>query len=335
MSGPPTSRSIRRGRDVVAEARPAVTFLCSPNNPTGLVDPPAVLHAVLEAAPGLVVVDEAYAQFADWTTLDLVDDDVPLVVVRTFSKTWSMAAAPSRLPRRTTMGRWRALENVVLPYHLDAAKQLAGPLALDHVAEMDPGETGRRRAGAHGGGSRAAPVAVVPERRQLRPVPTVRRAGGVAGARGSRRLVRDCSSWPRLANCLRVTVGTPEENDRFLDALGEAVAELEEADRDHDPIGDPQARHQGDVGRGRARARRLGDHRVHDGHPVLRPHARPTRPPRRVRPHGAGHRRPAHRHPPHGRGRGDHSSARRFARPSATRPGSGASPAASIPWTRR
>jgi histidinol-phosphate aminotransferase len=42
-------------------------------------------------------------------------------------------------------------------------------------------------------------------------------------------LVRDCSGWPRLANCLRVTVGTPEENDRFLDALGEAVVELEEA----------------------------------------------------------------------------------------------------------
>ncbi len=49
---------------LVAAAQPAVTFLCSPNNPTGLVESPAVLDAVLAAAPGLVVVDEAYAQFA-------------------------------------------------------------------------------------------------------------------------------------------------------------------------------------------------------------------------------------------------------------------------------
>ncbi len=46
-----------------------------------------------ELAPGLVVVDEAYAQFADWTALDLVSEDRPLVVTRTFSKTWSMAGA--------------------------------------------------------------------------------------------------------------------------------------------------------------------------------------------------------------------------------------------------
>ena len=53
----------------------------------------ATVREVLDLAPGLVVVDEAYGQFAPWSALELVDDDVPLVVTRTYSKTWSMAAA--------------------------------------------------------------------------------------------------------------------------------------------------------------------------------------------------------------------------------------------------
>ena len=113
-----------------------MTFLCSPNNPTGLVEPAERVHELLAIAPGLVVVDEAYAQFADWSALSLVDEDRALVVVRTFSKTWSMAAArlgylvgPSWLVAE--------LEKVALPYHLDAAKQLAGRLALRFVDDMD------------------------------------------------------------------------------------------------------------------------------------------------------------------------------------------------------
>jgi histidinol-phosphate aminotransferase len=212
-------------RALIESTHPAVTFLCSPNNPTGLVEPPAVIRAVVDAAPGLVVVDEAYAQFADWSALDLVDDEVPLVVVRTFSKTWSMAAA--RLGYLVGP-RWvvDALDRVVLPYHLDAAKQLAGRLALRHVAEMD-----------------ARVKQIVAERERLAealqrlPVDSFpsganfilfRPADGPAVwqalvDRGV--LVRDCSSWPRLANCLRVTVGTPEENNRFLAALDGALAD--------------------------------------------------------------------------------------------------------------
>src|SRR5205807_10043714 len=94
------------------------------------------VRAVADAAPGLLVVDEAYGQFAPWSALALVDDDRPLVVTRTYSKTWSMAAArlgylvgPSWLVRE--------LDKVVLPYHLDAFKQIAGRVALDYRHEMD------------------------------------------------------------------------------------------------------------------------------------------------------------------------------------------------------
>ena len=117
-------------RRVLAEATPAITFLCSPNNPTGMLDDEATVRDVLDLAPGLLVVDEAYGQFAPWSALELVDDDRPLVVTRTYSKTWSMAAA--RLgylvgPRALVA----QLDKVVLPYHLDAVKQAAGRIALD------------------------------------------------------------------------------------------------------------------------------------------------------------------------------------------------------------
>jgi histidinol-phosphate aminotransferase len=123
-------------RRVVAAAEPVVTFLCSPNNPTGMVEPPEVVREVLSLVSGLVVVDEAYGQFAPWSALDLVDDDRPLVVTRTYSKTWSMAGARLGYLVGPT---WLVaeLDKVVLPYHLDAAKQAAGRIALRFTDDME------------------------------------------------------------------------------------------------------------------------------------------------------------------------------------------------------
>jgi histidinol-phosphate aminotransferase len=121
---------------VLAAERPDVTFLCSPNNPTGRAEPPQTVAAVLEAAPGLVIVDEAYGQFSAWTALDLRGPAHPgLVVTRTFSKTWAMAGA--RLGYLVAdPAVVRACEAVVLPYHLSTQTQLAGLLALRHTSEM-------------------------------------------------------------------------------------------------------------------------------------------------------------------------------------------------------
>jgi histidinol-phosphate aminotransferase len=215
--------------DRVLALRPDVTFLCSPNNPTGLVEPPERVRQVLDGAPGLVVVDEAYAEFSDWSAHDLVDEQRPLVVVRTFSKTWSMAAArlgyligPSWLVAE--------LDKVVLPYHLDAVKQLAGTLALDYVDDMDArvraivDERGRISAALA-----ALPLDVVPSGANFvlfRPAASCELAGRTIwqGLLDRGVLVRDCSGWPRLADCLRVTIGTPAENDAFLTALTEVLA---------------------------------------------------------------------------------------------------------------
>jgi histidinol-phosphate aminotransferase len=210
---------------VLAAAAPTVTFLCSPNNPTGLEEPEANVREVLAMAPGLLVVDEAYGQFARWSAMGLVDDDLPMVVSRTFSKTWSMAG--SRLGYLVGPA-WlvEELEKVVLPYHLDAAKQIAGRLALTFVAEMDKRVQlivrERERLAA---GMSAMDIDVFPSGANFilfRP----RHARGRdvwQGLLDRSVLIRDCSGWPRLTDCLRVTVGTPDENDEFLTALSEVI----------------------------------------------------------------------------------------------------------------
>jgi histidinol-phosphate aminotransferase len=213
-------------RRVLADAQPAITFLCSPNNPTGMLEDEATVREVLDLAPGLVVVDEAYGQFAPWSALALVDDGRPLVVTRTYSKTWSMAAA--RLgylvgPRELVA----QLDQVILPYHLDSVKQAACRLALGFDDEMRSRVAGlveeRGRLVAR---LTELPVTVWPSTANF----VLFRPNERDGAEVWRRLldrsvlVRDCSSWPRLDGCLRVTIGTPAEDDAFLAALEEALA---------------------------------------------------------------------------------------------------------------
>ena len=212
-------------RRVVAEAAPAITFLCSPNNPTGMIEPRAVVRAVVDEAPGLVVVDEAYGQFAPWSALELVDGDRPLVVTRTYSKTWSMAAA--RLGYLVGPAWLVAeLDKVVLPYHLDALKQVAGTVALDFVDEMHTRvaalveERGRLTAALAD-----LPVDVWPSGANFVLFRPRQRSGDQVWKDLVDRsvLVRNCSSWPRLDGCLRVTIGTQAEDDAFLDALREVL----------------------------------------------------------------------------------------------------------------
>lgn len=213
-------------RRVVDIARPSVTFLCSPNNPTGVVDSENDVRAVVDMAPGLVVVDEAYGQFSSWSAQSLVTDDSSVAVVRTFSKTWSMAAG--RLGY-VIAPRWMVdeLEKVVLPYHLDAVKQIAGVLAVRYLDEMNSRverivDERNRLVEALA----TLPVTVFPSGANFvlfRPHETSGRAVW-QGLLDRGVLVRDCSSWPRLADCLRVTIGTPDENRIFLDSLQEVLS---------------------------------------------------------------------------------------------------------------
>jgi histidinol-phosphate aminotransferase len=237
---------------VCKQHSPSVTFLCSPNNPTGLAESQESIRAAVDETPGIVLVDEAYAQFSPQTALGLVREDARVAVSRTYSKTWSMAAA--RLGYLIAP-KWLVadLEVVALPYRVDALKQAAGRAALRFVSHMEHAVRDvvaqRERLVA---AMTKMPLTVWPSQANFilfRPnVPMVNPASATSGSSNSGSsnsgsstsgggagralwqalldqsvLVRDCSSWDGLTDCLRVTVGTPAENDRFLAALQTAL----------------------------------------------------------------------------------------------------------------
>lgn len=212
-------------------AGPTITFLCSPNNPTGRAESEEVVAHVLERAPGLVVIDEAYGQFAPWSALDLVRQGGPgserLVVVRTFSKTWSMAAC--RLGYLVADPQVvDACHAVALPYHLDAMTQAAGRLALRYVSAMESRVANlNEERGRIAAGLRELPVETWPSDANFILFRPLNRSAVAVwnDLLASSVLIRDCSSWPGLDGCLRVTVGTARENDRFLSALHASLKE--------------------------------------------------------------------------------------------------------------
>lgn len=219
-----------RAVELIEQERPEVVFVCSPNNPTGMVEDPGVVAALVEAAPGLCVADEAYGQFASWSALSLRGTlgnvASGLVVMRTFSKTWAMAGA--------RLGYLLADPQIVegclaasLPYHLSAQTQVAGFLALRfgeemraRVREIDDGRAtivaGLSKLPVDTWPSQANFVLFRPKEMDARSTWTALLERGV--------LIRDLSTRPRLEGCLRVTVGTEEENASFLSALCEVLS---------------------------------------------------------------------------------------------------------------
>ena len=226
--------TFRVSLDVLEKAieaeKPDLMFLCSPNNPTGTPESVEVVEAALALSSGAVVVDEAYGQFADFTALEMLrgsDASESLIVTRTFSKTWSMAGvrlgycvAPSWMLDQ--------FQKVALPYHLDSLKQVAGRVALRFQDQME-----ERVAQIASERQRVVEaltlmgLEVWPSQANFILFKTTPCAlpGEEVWKRLLNRsvLVRDCSGWPGLTDCLRVTLGTELENTLFLEALEEAL----------------------------------------------------------------------------------------------------------------
>ncbi|PRX48558.1 histidinol-phosphate aminotransferase [Prauserella shujinwangii] len=211
-----------RAAGLVAERQPDVVFVTSPNNPTGGSIPLDELAAVLRAAPGIVVVDEAYAEFSAQPSAVRLLAEFPakLVVSRTMSKAFAfaggrlgyLAAAPAVVD---------ALQLVRLPYHLSVLTQAAARAALRHAVE-----------------TLASVAKLAAERDRVAeslqglgfaPVPSdanfilFGRFGDAAAAWRSYLdhgvLIRDVG----IEGHLRVSIGTPEENDAFLEASKEVA----------------------------------------------------------------------------------------------------------------
>jgi len=204
----------------IERERPALTFLAYPNNPTGNLFAADDVAAIIRASPGLVVVDEAYAAFADASFLPRVAEFPNLLVLRTVSK---VGMAGIRLGYAIAAPEWIAqLNKLRQPYNVNALTQaaavalLADPGWIDGQAEAIRSERARIAVAL----ARLPGVSVFETQTNflLARVPDADRL--YDGLKQRRILVKNVHSWhPLLANCLRITVGTPRENDALLAAL--------------------------------------------------------------------------------------------------------------------
>ena len=224
----PLTSSLQYDRDALLKAvearQPDVTIICSPNNPTGCVIDDDALRALLRISRGLVVVDEAYHEFAGHSVVPLLHKHENLVVLRTFSK--AMAYAALRLgyllaaPELTT-----EIRKAVLPYSVNLIAQIAAEVAIENYdSELRP-----------------LVKQIIAERDRLfqelskvqglTPVASQGNFMVVKSAMDPKRiftellardvLIRDVSGYPMLSEYFRFSVGTPEENDYVLKAIRE------------------------------------------------------------------------------------------------------------------
>jgi len=211
---------------VLRQFQPEVAMFCSPNNPTGALEDPEVIEAALEALPnGLVVVDEAYVAFAKRSFLPSLSSHRNLVLVRTFSKQWAMAGL--RLGYLLASEEIvRACENTALPYHLGSLQQQAGILAVAHADEMDRWSSliaAERDRVSRCLTEMGCVVHPSDANFLLFQAPQLDAHELWAALVKRSVLIRELSAWPSLREHLRVTIGTPEENESFLAAMKELL----------------------------------------------------------------------------------------------------------------
>jgi len=208
----------------VKAERPALVFIAYPNNPTGVLYDEADVIAILRAAQGLVVLDEAYHAFAQKSFLPRLAEFPNLVVLRTVSK---LGLAGIRLGYLAARPEWVVQFNKVRQaYNVGALTQAAAIFALERLERLEEQAARIRAERTRLGAALAAltGVSVFPSQANffLVRVPEADRA--YEGLRRRGVLVRNFNgAHPLLANCLRITVGTPEENRILLDALREAL----------------------------------------------------------------------------------------------------------------
>lgn len=206
------------------EYRPALVFIAYPNNPTGNLFDDDAMHALISAAPGLVVVDEAYHAFAGRSFMSELARYPNLVIMRTLSK---LGLAGLRLGILIGRPQWLTeFDKLRLPYNVNVLTQRIAALVLQHPSVL----AGQAAAIREGRQRLLAALQLLPG---VRAFPSdanfilfrVPRADAVfSGLRSRGVLIKNLNgSHAALTDCLRVTIGTPEENDQFLSALQQSL----------------------------------------------------------------------------------------------------------------
>lgn len=212
----------------IAVHRPAIVWLSWPNNPTGNCFDAEAVEQVLDAAPGLVVIDEAYQPFAVETWMPRLPRHPNLMVLRTVSK---LGLAGLRLGYLCGAPRWLdELEKLRPPYNVNVLTEAAALFAIEHLEVLEA-QAAQLRAdrdelartlGAVLGPLPGAAVFASRANFLLVRVPDGPATFERLRARGV--LVKDVGRMdPSLRNCLRLTVGTPEENRLLVEALRESL----------------------------------------------------------------------------------------------------------------
>jgi histidinol-phosphate aminotransferase len=213
------------GKLIEAAREADVVVVCSPNNPTGcLLDRDALLE-LLKNAAGLVLLDEAYHEFSGQTALSLLPDHKNLVVLRTFSKAMAMAGlrfgymmAHPEIAREVYKSK--------LPYNVNIFTLAAVEVVIEKQAVWKRGIDALIQ-------ERDRVFAELRKRKSVRAFPSTANFILIKTEKPARELfdqlygqsvlVRDVSAYPLLDRCLRISIGTPEENDKLLAALDRAL----------------------------------------------------------------------------------------------------------------
>ncbi len=205
--------------------QPALIFIAYPNNPTGNLFDAAAIEQIIAAAPGLVVVDEAYHAFAQQSFMDRLPHHPNLLVMRTLSKS---GLAGLRLGILAGAPAWLAhIDKVRLPYNVNVLTQLAAEKVLQHDVLLDEQaaalRTGREQMQTALRG--IAGVTAYPSAANFILFRVAQATAVFDKLKQRGVLIKNLDgAHPALADCLRVTVGMPEENARFLEALRGAIA---------------------------------------------------------------------------------------------------------------
>jgi len=211
--------------DGILKAKAKVTVIASPNSPTGNAFPREALETVLRRSKGVVVIDEAYAEFCGQDFIRTAAKHPRLIVTRTFSKAYGLAG----LRVGYAVGSEAAIDallRVKPPFNVGGFAEAAAIAALksrrfvDRVVRVIRAERVRVAAALRAMGARPYPSDA-----NFLLVDVGRPSDAVTRAlREKRFLVRRMSDWPGLERCLRVTLGPPELNNRFLRALRAILA---------------------------------------------------------------------------------------------------------------
>ena len=208
----------------VEEHRPALLYLAYPNNPTANLFDDGIVERLVEAAPGLVVIDEAYQPFASRSYIDRLIRHEHVILMRTMSK---FGLAGVRIGYM--MGREKLIgeiDKVRPPYNVSVLNAEAALFALEHEDEFVRQAQVLRSERARLTAALGALPGVLPFPSEanmiLVRVPDADRT--FAGLKERKVLVKNVSRMhPLLASCLRLTVGTPDENDLMIAALRESL----------------------------------------------------------------------------------------------------------------